>query len=245
MEGPLLRIITENLVELKGKKVVSASGNAKIEIEVVEGKKIEDVFCRGKNLFMKFSDFSIKLHFLMAGSYTLNEEKEGVNPRISLVFEDGMFNFYGGTVKIISNNNVEGLYDEEVDITSDNWNLEKVLSLASKKNKKLICDVLLDQNIFAGVGNIIKNEALFMAKIHPLSIVGKIPKQKLKELVLKTRKFSMLFYEAIKKGKKFGSYFNIYGKEQCSNNKDKVIRQTTGKKKRISFFCPSYQILYA
>lgn len=242
MEGPLLRIVTENLVELKGKKVVSASGNAIIKMEVVEGKEIEDVFCRGKNLFIKFLDFSIKLHFLMAGSYTLNEEKKGANPRISLVFEDGMFNFYGGIVKIISNNDVEELYNEEVDITSDDWNPEKVLNLASKK--KVICDVLLDQNIFAGVGNIIKNEALFMAKIHPLSIVGNIPEQKLKELVLKTREFSMLFYEAIKKGKKFGSYFNIYGKEQCSNNKDKVIRQTTGKRKRISFFCPSYQILY-
>jgi len=245
MEGPLLRVITENLIELKGKKAVSSSGNAKIKMEVIEGKEIEDVFYRGKNLFIKFSDFSIKLHFLMAGSYRLNEEKEGAKPRISLVFNDGMFNFYGGTVKIISNDEVEKLYDEEVDITSDNWNLEKVFNLALKKDKKLICDVLLDQNIFAGVGNIIKNEALFMAKIHPLSIIGKIPNQKLKELVLKTREFSMLFYEAIKKGKKFGSYFNIYGKEQCSNNKDKVISQTTGKKKRISFFCPSYQILYA
>ena len=245
MEGPLLKVITENLLELKGKKVVSSSGNAKIELEIVEGKEIKDVFCRGKNLFIKFSDFSIKLHFLMAGSYRLNEEKEGAIPRISLVFKDGMFNFYGGTVKIICNEEIEKLYDEEVDITSDNWNPEKVLNLTSKTNKKLICDVLLDQDIFAGVGNIIKNEALFLAKIHPLSIIGKIPNQKLKELILKTREFSMLFYEAIKKGKKFGSYFNIYGKKQCSNNNEKVIRQTTGKKKRISFFCPSYQILYA
>ena len=145
MEGPLLKVITENLVELKGKKVVSSSGNAKIEIEIVEGKEIKDVFGRGKNLFIKFSNFAIKLHSLMAGSYRLNEEKEGAIPRISLVFEDGMFNFYGGTIKIISNEEIEELYNEEVDITSDNWNLKKVLNLASKKDKKLICDVLLDQ----------------------------------------------------------------------------------------------------
>ena len=37
------------------------------------------------------------------------------------------------------------------------------------------CDVLIDQHIFAGVGNIIKNEALFRAAVRPLSVVSKIP----------------------------------------------------------------------
>ncbi len=47
----------------------------------------------------------------------------------------------------------------------------------------MICDALLDQEIFAGSGNIIKNESLFMARIHPESICYQIPDEQLKELL--------------------------------------------------------------
>ncbi len=245
MEGPLVKIIAETLTELKGKRVISTSGTAKIEKEIIEGKEIKDIFNRGKNLFIKFPSLSIKLHFLMAGSYRLNEEKEGAIPKLSLIFNKGVFNFYGGIVKIINNNEMEKVYDEEVDVNSEKWNSEKVLRLTLQKKNKLICDVLLDQNIFAGVGNIIKNEALYMAKIHPLSIVEKIPEERLKKLIFKTREFSILFYKAIKNGEKFGTYFKIYGKNQCPHCKEKVMKEKTGKTKRISFFCPSNQFLYA
>ena len=31
----------------------------------------------------------------------------------------------------------------------------------------MVCDALLDQTVFAGVGNIIKNEVLFRTGVHP------------------------------------------------------------------------------
>jgi endonuclease-8 len=47
----------------------------------------------------------------------------------------------------------------------------------------LVCDALLDQEIFSGVGNIIKNEVLFRIRVHPLSRVGALPAAKQRELV--------------------------------------------------------------
>jgi len=40
---------------------------------------------------------------------------------------------------------------------------------------KLACGALRNQNIFSGVGNIIKNEVLFRFYIHPLSAVTALP----------------------------------------------------------------------
>ena len=39
----------------------------------------------------------------------------------------------------------------------------------------LVCDALLDQDLFAGVGNIIKNEVLFRTRVHPESTIGDLP----------------------------------------------------------------------
>jgi len=245
LEGPPVRIVAEELAVFKGKIVKLASGNARIKKEAVEGKKIEDVFSRGKNLFINFLDLSFKIHFLMFGSYRINEEKKGAKPRLSLVFQRGMLNFYNCSVKILNNDDVDQLYDEEIDITSENWNFDKVLKLSMEMKDEVICDVLLDQSVFAGVGNIIKNEALFMAKLHPSSVVGKIPEEKLREVSVKTRQFSMLFYRVRKIGRVLNPYLRIYRKRKCYQCKGKVESKRTGKRKRISFFCPSCQVLYA
>ena len=58
-----------------------------------------------------------------------------------------------------------------------------------------IGDVLLDQTIFAGVGNIIKNEVLFRTRTSPFSVVGRLSDRKLKAIVAEARTFSFRFLE--------------------------------------------------
>jgi endonuclease-8 len=74
--------------------------------------------------------------------------------------------------------------------------------------------------------------------------VEKIPEEKLKEVTLKAREFSMLFYEVRKKGERLNPYYKIYRKSQCSLCKEKVVMKRIGKRERISYFCPSCQDLY-
>jgi len=59
----------------------------------------------------------------------------------------------------------------------------------------LACDALLDQHIFSGSGNIIKNEVLFRTRIHPLSLVSKLPTKKLTELIKETHNYAFDFLE--------------------------------------------------
>lgn len=59
-------------------------------------------------------------------------------------------------MRIISNDDVDKSYPEAFDITSSRWNHNKVIGVSLQERQKPICGVLLDQAIFAGVGNIIK-----------------------------------------------------------------------------------------
>lgn len=42
-----------------------------------------------------------------------------------------------------------------------------------RENSRSVCDVLLDQSVLPGVGNIIKNEALFLSALNPAVKVRK------------------------------------------------------------------------
>ena len=48
---------------------------------------------------------------------------------------------------------------------------------------------------FAGVGNIIKNEVLYRIRVHPESLVNKLPAAKLKEMISESRIYSFQFLE--------------------------------------------------
>ena len=60
-----------------------------------------------------------------------------------------------------------------------------------KRNPGLLaCDVLLEQDIFADVGNIIKNEVLYRICVQPESLVNKLPEPKFKKLIEEARTYS-------------------------------------------------------
>ena len=107
----------------------------------------------------------------------------------------------------------------------------------------LACDVLLNQEIFAGVGNIIKNEVLYRIKVHPLSMVGCIPPAKLKMLVAEARIYSFDFYEW-KRRFVLRKHWLAHTKKECKRCGVPLTKQVTGTGKRRSFFCNKCQKLY-
>jgi endonuclease-8 len=50
---------------------------------------------------------------------------------------------------------------------NDEWNAKNAKARLKAEPTKLICDALLEQDIFSGVGNIIKNEVLYRIRVHP------------------------------------------------------------------------------
>jgi endonuclease-8 len=245
MEGPSLKVVADSFLRFEGDTVLSASGNAKITMDDLVGQRIGRIYTIGKLLFLGLERISVKIHFLMFGSYRIDEKREGMKPRLSLRCESGEVHFYNRAIRTIVNEDVAQQFDEELDIVSPQWRPGKVLAFARNQKKEFICDVLLDQNIFGAVGNIIKNEALFQALVHPLSVVGKIPPEKLEQLSQETRTFSRQLYETRKNGESMGDIQRIYRKKLCPLCGEKVTTQKTGHRQRRSHFCPRCQVLYS
>jgi formamidopyrimidine-DNA glycosylase len=90
-----------------------------------------------------------------------------------------------------------------------NFTTADFLARLNKRKNSSIKATLLDQTVIAGVGNIYADESLFVAKIHPSSIVSAIPKARLKKLYEAVRQTLTLGIE--KGGSTDKNYVNAEG----------------------------------
>jgi endonuclease-8 len=238
-EGPTIILMKEDIVQFIGKKVKTESGSAVSDEHTAKGQILRDILTFGKQTFLVFDDFIIKIHLMMFGSYSLEKRTDIDTLRLGLTFSDGGMFFYTCTVKYDSQDFLKNI-SWDSDIMSDHWNPEKAIEKLKKEPQVLICDALLDQKIFTGVGNIIKNEALFRAGIHPEKKIEEISAKKLDELLEAVRSYSFDF----KKWRKEGilkKNFQVYHQKKCKKCGHQITEKVTGKTKRNSFFCPFHQ----
>ena len=242
-EGPSIAILREEMqkLHLEGKKVLSVSGNTSIDLERFPGETLKEFKSWGKHFLICFEDFTLRIHLMMFGTYRINERKE-TTPRISLVFEGAELNFYTCSLKIIEGS-LDAAYEWSADVLSPHWDPKKAIKKLNLKPELLVCDALLNQEIFAGVGNIIKNEVLYRIRVHPLSTIGALPPPQLKELVAEARIYSFEFLEW-KKEFTLKKHWLVYNKRTCIRCKLPFHKDHLGKTKRRTFYCNNCQKEY-
>jgi len=238
-EGPSIVILKESVEQFAGKKVIDVAGSANIDIERLRDKKILSFKTWGKHFLICFDGFTVKIHLLMFGTYRINESKEAV-PKLSLVFPKGELNFYTCSVKLLEGD-INSHYDWREDVMNESWDAENAKQNLDKIPNQKICDALLNQDIFSGVGNIIKNEVLYRTKIHPESLVGKIPNKNLKEIIKEASIYSFQFLDWKKKNE-LKKHWLAHTKKVCVRCDLPLEKKYTGTKKRRSFFCTNCQI---
>lgn len=240
-EGPSIVILKEEAMRFVGQKVISVSGNSKTDIERIKNQTVKSFTSWGKHFLICFDDFTVKIHLLMFGSYRINERKE-TPPRLSLTFANGEINFYTCSVKILEgDSNLH--YNWSEDVMNKDWDSETAKQKLKKIPYAMICDALLEQNIFSGVGNIIKNEVLYRTLVHPESNIGKIPTKVINTIVLECTKYSFEFMEW-KKNYVLREHWLAHTKKICLRCDLPFTKKHTGIKKRRSFFCDNCQKLY-
>ncbi len=240
-EGPSIIILKEAVQQFKGKKIIKVEGNSKLDIQSMPGEKIIDFKSWGKHFLVCFKNFTVRIHLMLFGSYRINEQRETI-PRLRLIFKNGELNFYACSIKFIEES-VDKVYDWTADVMNDNWNAKAARKKMKQYPRDLICDVLLDQNIFAGVGNIIKNEVLFRVRIHPENKVENIPLAKINALIKEARNYSFDFLEWKKKFV-LRKHWLAYAKKNCPRDHIPFNKKYLGKTKRRTFYCDVCQVLY-
>lgn len=240
-EGPSIVILREEVEPFTGQEVVSVAGNSKIDQTRMKGQTVMAFKSWGKHFLICFNGFSLRVHFMLFGSYRINEAKDAP-VRLNLSFPNGELNLYSCSLKFLEGD-IDAHYDWTADVMNDAWDPKQARIKLDAAPDKLICDALLEQDIFAGVGNIIKNEVLYRVYVHPESRTGKIPKRKLAEIIREARVYSFEFLEW-KKKYELKKHWLAHTKSWCLRCDLPLIRKHTGVKKRRSFFCENCQVKY-
>ncbi len=252
-EGPSIALLREKFGVFVGKKILRVEGNTPIAKERLVGQRIVGVRSFGKHFLIELPTFSLRVHLLMLGSYCINERKD--KPiRLGLGFVKGAeANFYSCSVKFIEEP-LDAIYEWRGDVMADAWDP----ALARKKLRALadtlVCDALLDQDVFAGVGNVIKNEVLFRIRVHPLSTMGGLPPARLRDLVTHARQYTFEFFEwkkadvdgdkTVWQGDTLSRHWLVHNKKICPRCNIPLIRAHLGELDRRSFYCENCQPRY-
>jgi len=245
----------------------------------IKNKKINNVWRRAKNIIFDLSGgYSLLVHQKMTGHLLVGNwqkinnnwqpKKEGPLNDPYNRFIHLMFFFDDGTMMALSDVRkfakvelwkTEGLLNSEEfnkigpEPLDKKFTFEKFKEILKNKKGK-IKQILMDQSLIAGIGNIYASEALWYAKIHPEKLTFKLTEKELKNL-----------YQAIKKvlelsvklgGESFSDYrkpdgtkgdfdterkaYNREG-QKCARCGTKIKRIKVGQ--RSAFFCPKCQKL--
>ena len=240
-EGPTIFILKEEVQAFTGKSIISVSGNSQIDQSRLYNRTTIAFKSWGKHFLICFEGFTLRIHFLLFGSYRVNERKDAPI-RLNLTFPNGELNLYSCSIKYLEGD-INTHYDWTVDVMNPEWDPVKARRSLETVPAKLICDALLEQDIFAGVGNIIKNEVLYRVYVHPESFTGQLSEMKLSEVIEQARIYSFEFL-TWKKKYELKKHWLAHNQKTCTRCNLPVIRKKTGVKKRRSFFCDNCQILY-
>lgn len=237
-EGPSIVILRDEAAKFRGKTVRCVGGDSKLDLGRMLGRRVVSIRSWGKHFLMEFGDFSLRVHLLMFGSYRIDDPKPA-SPGVSFEFDNGSLSFHAASLKYVEGA-LDDAYDWRADVMNPDWDPALACRKIEARPDELVCDVLLDQDIFGGVGNIIKNEVLFRTRTSPFTQVGELSPAALGRIADDARAFSFRFLE-LRRRAVLRKHLEIYGRSTCPSCGDKVLRKVHGERGRRSFFCPVCQ----
>lgn len=220
----------------------------------ISNNHIDKIYRRGKYIIFSFIHGSLLIHLGMTGVIKLLKKninnKTSKHDHFDIVFKNGDVLRYNDVRKFGSVHWAEDLKkhfltkDLGVEPLSKDFNFEYLYKISKQKNVS-IKNLIMNQKILTGVGNIYASESLYLSKIHPNKKSYRLTKGNHRELVLSIKK---VLKKAIKSGgtslKDFKNidgtpgYFKqkllIYGKEYCKCGEKIKNIKING---RASFFC--------
>uniref|UniRef100_A0A8D2AM74 Endonuclease 8-like 3 n=1 Tax=Sciurus vulgaris TaxID=55149 RepID=A0A8D2AM74_SCIVU len=254
VEGPGCTLNGEKIRArvLPGQTVIDVRGSALQNLQspallqAVSGVQVSSQWCGnfGKELFMYFGPKALRIHFGMKGSIMINplkhKSKNGVSPVFEVQLTKDLICFFDSSVEL--RNSMESQQKirmmEELDICSPKFSFSRAESEVNKQKGRMLCDVLLDQKVLPGVGNIIKNEALFDSGLHPAVKVCQLTDQQTHHLVKMIRDFSIFFYRCHKAGSGVSKHYKVYRRPNCGHCHCRITVCRLGENNRMTYFCP-------
>lgn len=157
------------------------------------GLELGGVNRRGKYLLLLFPGRILVCHLGMSGRFSLGFPREEFpdHTHVVFTFASGQRLLYVdprrfGLLLVVDCKELIPFFPlgpEPTDVSA----VEQQLLAAKKRSKSPVRNVLIDQNVIAGVGNIYANEALFAAGIRPQTPMGRLTKKQVSALSVALR----------------------------------------------------------
>ncbi|XP_072371899.1 endonuclease 8-like 3 isoform X1 [Scyliorhinus torazame] len=239
----------QRVVELRGSTITQVNGQVSYQdgIQQLKGKVYTGVKTLGKELFICFGLTTLRVHFGMHGSMWINsserKQKDGALAVLEIQLTNDLICFFDSTMDVRSTSDCEQKVKlmEELDVCSVNFNCSRAENELKKHGARMICDVLLDQTVLPGVGNIIKNESIFDSSFHPAVKIWRLSAEQIHHLVKVTRDFTILFYKCRKTGSALYKHLKVYKRSSCGRCNGTVTVCRLGENKRMTYFCSDCQ----
>jgi formamidopyrimidine-DNA glycosylase len=189
-EGPEIKYLSEICKKhIVGLDLYNIISNSKTVVKVPKRSKVIDVITRGKLLILVCNDYYFHIHCGLTGWITFENPKypryeiefrTRDNKKMLIAYMDDSRRF--SKLKILDKNNHQKVLNKlGIDIFSDEFTLDFFMEQIKKTSKKIVA-FLMEQNKFCGIGNYIKNESLYLAKIDPHRTCDDLDDNEIKEL---------------------------------------------------------------
>lgn len=232
------------------------------------GQLVVRVEPRGKWLLMHFSGGgTLATHMLMNGSwhiYRHGERWQQPRANMRIVVENADYVAVGFRVPVAEmhtaqslarNNRIPSL---EIDVLSCEFNAAEAARRMLEHGGEDVADVLLQQDVLAGVGNVFKSEICFVTGIHPYCKVSALSRDQVQVLIAAARRLiaanvmedsgdTIVTYGGRNRRTTHtsdpGASLWVYGRhgEPCRRCATPIRRRIQGPDARVTFWCPACQ----
>ncbi len=234
-------------IEIRAQKVFHG------DPELIKGARVKSFERKAKMIVVNLSNtYSLLVHLKMTGQLVFDERSCDLKARVAgghpsqdlrsclpnkfthviFKFNDGSTLYFNdlrkfGYIKVYKTEDIAKLkviLDLGPDPFSDKLTAEYLMGKITRRPKIKIKQLIMDQTVIAGVGNIYADESLFCAGISPLRAAKDVRRTQLIkwiECVRKVLKFSILHG-----GSSENTYVNAEGQKGQMQNFFKVYRQT-------------------
>jgi formamidopyrimidine-DNA glycosylase len=263
-QGLRRRALGRRIVSVEIRHAAVIAGSTEDFVSTLEGRTLTKVSRTGKAIAVELmADNGLPPHFLlvrlgMTGQLTVVPHEAPIEPHthVFMHLDDGREELRFRDARRFGRLRSLTLAELEKVMGTLGPDAQKVTEpqfLAAMKNRKgAIKSWLMNQNLVAGLGNIYADEALFEARIHPLTRPGRVSADKAHQLYKAVRK--VLDRAVALGGTTFSDYMDIEGRpgaflsklkvyqhtgEPCRRCKQAIRRIVVGG--RSSHFCPQCQ----
>jgi endonuclease-8 len=234
----------------------------------VAGQTVDKVEARGKWLLVHFSGGGILAsHLLMNGSwhiYRRGERWQLARINMRIVIENEQYQAVGFRVPVARMHTQQSLDRDlrvavpENDLLRVEFDFAAALIRLMARGDEAIADVLLDQSVLAGVGNVFKSEICFVNGLHPFRTIASLSRDEAAAAIACAQKLlraNVLVdsgdtivtfrgqHRRTTHASDPGESLWVYGRrgEPCRRCDEPIRRRIQGDDARVTFWCPCCQ----